>query len=133
MAKLDFTALNELASKGKETVEGQTSAHKKDSLLRESGGADYKALYRAAHDFHQRNNPPVIDREYWRMHPDGIADTPEAEIAYWMSAADDLTSTANAYKNDPFLTGLLMTIYEELEREYKALRKSALLQASEAG
>lgn len=110
----------------------KASERKIKPFMSVSGDRDYKAMYRAAHDFHQRNAPPVVDRDYWRTHTVGIDDTPEAEIAYWMRAAEDVSSTANAYRNDPFLTGLLVAVYEELEREYKLLRENAQKQASEA-
>ena len=36
-----------------------------------------------------------------------------------------MTATANSLQQDPFLIGLLIAIFEELEREYKALRGGA--------
>lgn len=29
---------------------------------------DYRAMYRAAFEYHDRHNPPRIDREYWQTH-----------------------------------------------------------------
>lgn len=86
---------------------------------------NYRAMYRAACDFHERNNPPTVDIEYWKSHSPGIDETPQAELDYWEKAVEDMTATANSLQQDPFLTGLLVAIFEELEREYKALREGA--------
>lgn len=67
---------------------------------------NYRAMYRAACDFHERHNPPTLEGDYWS------------------ETTDDMTETANRFDNDPFLTGLLVAIFEELEREYRALRDS---------
>lgn len=64
---------------------------------------NYRAMYRAACDFHERHNPPTLEGDYWSK------------------ASDDMTETANRFDNDPFLTGLLLAVFEELEREYKSL------------
>ena len=32
---------------------------------------NYRAMYRAACDFHERHNPPTVDGEYWRTHKPG--------------------------------------------------------------
>lgn len=64
---------------------------------------NYRAMYRAVCDFHERHNPPTLEGDYWS------------------ETADDMTETANRFDNDPFLTGLLLAVFEELEREYKSL------------
>ena len=69
------------------------------------GSRNYRAMYRAACDFHERHNPPTLD---------GGAD-------YWTAVTEDMTETANKYNQDPFITGLLVAIFEELEREYRKL------------
>ena len=79
---------------------------------------NYKPLYRAAHDFHERHNPPTVDREYWRTHTAGEDEAPQVELDYWVSTAADMGAIAGAFDNDPFLTGLLAQVYLELEREY---------------
>lgn len=66
---------------------------------------NYRAMYRAACDFHERHNPPTVS-------PD-----------YWSEASEDMTETAGRFDNDPFLTGLLIAIFEELEREYQLLQQ----------
>ena len=68
---------------------------------------NYRAMYRAACDFHERHNPPTVDGEYWE------------------AVCDDMTATVNRFQQDPFLIGLLLAIFEELEREYKALMEGA--------
>ena len=90
-----------------------------------TGSRDYKRIYRAAHDYHQRHTPPTVEREYWRTHTPGEDDTPETEAQYWIEAAQDMAETSAAGGNDPFLMDLLTAIYTELEREYKALREEA--------
>lgn len=87
-----------------------------------SGTRKYKALYRAAHDYHKRHYPPTVDRAYWEAHIAGADDAPQAELDYWEEASSDMCSTSNAFDNDPFLVGLLVAVYEELEREYNKLR-----------
>lgn len=86
---------------------------------------NYRAMYRAACDFHERHNPPTVDGEYWRTHKPGEDEAPQAELDYWEAVCDDMTATANSLQQDPFLIGLLIAIFEELEREYKALREGA--------
>ena len=73
---------------------------------------NYRAMYRAACDFHERHNPPTLDSS-------GGAD-------YWTAVTEDMTETANRYNQDPFITGLLIAIFEELEREYKQLQGEAI-------
>lgn len=90
-----------------------------------SGERDYKKMYRAAHDFHERHNPPTVDREYWRTHTPGLDDTPQAEIDYWLEIAQDAGKTSAAGNNDPFLTALITAVIDELDREYKTGRDSA--------
>ena len=86
---------------------------------------NYRAMYRAACDFHERHNPPRVDAEYWKSHTPGIDEPPEAELQYWEEAANDICEVSNAGGNDPFLMGLLVAVYEELEREFKAIQKAA--------
>lgn len=109
----------------------QTATERKGEPFISSSGQDYKALYKAAYDYHQRYTPPVVDRKYWGRHTAGIDDIPEAELDYWRRAAEDVTATAQAW-NDSFLTGLLGAVYDELSKEYNRLRENAQKQASEA-
>lgn len=104
------------------TTPQRASQGKIEAFTDVSGTRNYKALYRAAHDYHKRHNPPTVDREYWRTHIAGEDVPPQVELDYWEEAATDISATANAYNNDPFLTGLLVAIYDELGREYDALR-----------
>lgn len=101
------------------------SEGKKEAFTDHTGGRDYKRIYRAAHDFHRRNSPPEVVRDYWKDHKPGEDDTPEAEAQYWKRAAQDLAETASAGGGDSFLLALLSAVYEELEREYKAIRAEA--------
>lgn len=100
----------------------KASQGKIEAFTDNSGTRNYKALYRAAHDYHKRHNPPIVDRAYWETHTAGEDEPPQAELDYWEEAATDVSATANAYNNDPFLIGLLVAVYEELEREYQSLR-----------
>lgn len=103
----------------------QASARKKTPFLRASEGTDYNAMYRAAHEFHQRHNPPAVDRDYWRTHTVGEDDAPELELEYWRGVVADMQAAATAYSEDHFFVGLLISVFDELEREYKALRDKA--------
>ena len=91
---------------------------------------NYRAMYRAACNYHERHNPPTVNREYWKTHTPGLDDTPEEELSYWEDVAKDMGATASAGGNDPFLIGLLVEIMEELEREYKAIREAAASSAA---
>ena len=148
---IDFSGLNKLAYKGFEDAEARDSLleagytiandvptpftepqapppppdHRGDALTDHTGSRSYKKLYRAAHDFHQRHNPPTVERSYWTDHRPGTDEPPEAELSYWTELARDVGETAAAYNNDPFLTALLSGIMEELEREYKAIQAEA--------
>jgi hypothetical protein len=88
---------------------------------------NYRAMYRAACNFHERHNPPTVDKEYWKSHIPGKDETPEAELQYWEKAVEDIGVTAGGFNNDPFLIGLLIAIFEELEREYKAMKAAKCL------
>ena len=72
---------------------------------------NYRAMYRAACDFHERHNPPTLDSS-------GGAD-------YWTAVTEDMTETAGRFDGDLFITGLLIAIFEELEREYRQLQGEA--------
>lgn len=85
-----------------------------------TGKRNYKTLYRLAHDFHVKHHPPTVDLAYWKDHKRGMDDTPTAEVEYWRQTARDAAELTGKYQ-DPFLTGLICTVYEELEREYKTM------------
>lgn len=98
---------------------------KREAFTDHSGDRDYNKLYRVAHDYHKAHTPPVVDKEYWRTHIPGEDETPEAELMYWTQAAEDISKTSAAGNNDPLLMGLLTAVYDEMEREYKAVREEA--------
>lgn len=104
------------------TKDKSPSERLKKAFTDKSGRRDYNILYRVAHDFHKTHTPPVVDRDYWKDHRPGEDDTPQAEVDYWTQAAKDVAGITSAHGGDPFLTGLLVAVYEELEREYKELR-----------
>ena len=60
---------------------------------------NYRAMYRAACNFHERNNPP------------------ENTDAYWANAAADMAAVSSEFQGDAFLRGLLLAIWDELGRE----------------
>lgn len=97
----------------------------KKAFTDKSGRRDYNILYRAAHDFHEKHAPPLVDLEYWKDHRPGVDDAPQAEVDYWTQAAKDVAEITSAHGGDPFLTGLLQAVYKELEREYKTIRGEA--------
>ena len=72
---------------------------------------DYRAMYAALFRFHERHNPPTIGED----NGDG----------YWAATTDDMQATAKQFNDDPFMLNLLCTVFEELEREYKAMRNAA--------
>ena len=87
---------------------------------------DYRAMYRAAFEYHDWHSPPRIDREYWQTHTPGVDDTPQADLDYWDKAAQDICEVSNHFGNDKFMMDLLCGIYDELGREYEAARRAAV-------
>ena len=71
----------------------------------------YRAMYAALFRFHERHNPPALGDD------DGAL--------YWAATTDDMQATAQQFNDDPFMLNLLCTVFEELEREYKAMRNAA--------
>ena len=71
----------------------------------------YRAMYAALFRFHERHNPPALGDD------DGAL--------YCAATTDDMQATAQQFNNDPFMVDLLCIVFEELEREYNALRKQA--------
>ena len=67
-------------------------------------GRDYRRIYRALFDFHERHNPPRT----------------EAEGEYWAAVCDDMTQLCQTFDNDPFLIDLAVAVFGELEREAAA-------------
>lgn len=67
-------------------------------------GRDYRAIYRAVHDYHERHNPPQLTDDYWQ------------------ATVTDIAAVSNALDNDPFAKALLAAVLAELEREYKRIR-----------
>lgn len=65
-------------------------------------GRDYRRIYRALFDFHERHNPP------------------RAEAEYWAAVCADMEQTAAVGGDDPFLMDLLVAVFAELEREAAA-------------
>ena len=98
---------------------------KKEAFTDHSGGRDYNKLYRVVHDYHRAHTPPVVELDYWRTHTPGEDDIPEAEDHYWTQAAQDIGEVSARGGNDPLLMGLLIAVYDEMEREYKAVREEA--------
>jgi len=70
------------------------------------GSRNYRAMYRAACDFHEQHNPPTESPEYWER------------------TAIEIAEVSRSFNNDPFIKGLLCAIYEELGREYKLIAKA---------
>lgn len=63
----------------------------------------YAALFR----FHERHNPPTLGDD------DGAL--------YWAATTDEMIAIAQQFNNDPFMMNLLCVVFDELEREYKAM------------
>lgn len=72
-------------------------------------GRNYRRMYRAACDFYERHNPPTPGDD------DGAL--------YWAATTDDMTAIAQQFNDDPFMMNLLCVVFDELEREYKAMRQ----------
>lgn len=72
-------------------------------------GSNYRIAYREVCNYHERHNPPRLDDD--------------GGEAYWKAASDDMIAVARKYHDDPFIIGMLITAYEELERQFKLLRE----------
>lgn len=70
---------------------------------------DYRAMYAALFRFHERHSPPTPGDD------DGAL--------YWAATTDDMTAIAQQFNDDPFMMNLLCVVFDELEREYKAMRQ----------
>jgi len=88
-----------------EAPTAQQPARKGRKALKSLTGADYRAFYRMACNFHEKYNPP------------------RADDAYWSAAADEMNAIAVQHDNNPFLMDMLIAVFSELEREYKAQQK----------
>lgn len=86
---------------------------------------DYRAMYRAAFMFHEKYNPPQIDLDYWRTYTPGETEAPRIDLVYWEKVTGELCEVSNRFGNDSFMKDLLVAVYEELEREYKAMQRQA--------
>ena len=96
--------------------QGETLANDKPALKGQikpftdvCSSKDYRAIYRAVFDFHERHNPPELDLT---GEPGG----------YWWTASEELMQLAEQFGNDKFANALLLAVFDELEREYKILR-----------
>lgn len=69
---------------------------------------NYRAMYRAACNYHEKYTPPVVGEDNG--------------LTYWAAAAEEIGTISKAFNNDPFMIDLLSAVYSELEREYKLLR-----------
>lgn len=142
MSKLDFSGLNRIAYQGFEEQE------ERDSLLQagytvvtgepipfpnsqdspqpsaahqDQEARDYRGIYRAAYEYHQRHRP-TINREYWKKHKPGEDEPPAEDLDFWQAAAQDLSRCAG---DDPFLQALLIAVYDEIWREYQRMINNA--------
>lgn len=75
------------------------STGRTERLTSIDGKRDYNAMYRATHEFHKRHTPPRPDESYWQK------------------VADDMTAVAKRFNSDPFVISLLISVFDELERE----------------
>lgn len=74
--------------------------------LKSVEGRDYRSLYRVACNFHEKHNPP------------------QTSESYWVNVGEEMCEICRRFDNDPFLTGLLLAVFDELEREYKSMQKA---------
>ena len=108
--------------------QGAALERKREAFRDITGSRDYSRIYRIVYEYHKGHNPPTVDAEYWRTHRPGEDAAPDIEAEYWNKAAEDI-SAASAGGKDPFLMDLLIAVYAELEREYKAARERAARKA----
>ena len=92
-------------------TQGATERVRRSFTASTDPARDYRAMYAALFRFHERHNPPTIGED----NGDG----------YWAATTDDMQATAQLFNGDPFMVNLLCIVFEELEREYQALKKQA--------
>lgn len=83
------------------------STGRTEPLTSIDGKRDYNPIYRATHEFHKRHTPPRLDE------------------GYWQEVADDMQAIAKRFNSDPFVMSLLISVFDELERECKAMQEGA--------
>lgn len=83
------------------------STRRTERLTSIDGKRDYNPIYRATHEFHKRHTPPRLDE------------------GYWQEVADDMQAIAKRFNSDPFVMSLLISVFDELERECKAMQEGA--------
>lgn len=98
-----MASLYDIRHRAQQTHEAQQEQEQSASSTRR----DYRAIYRAVHEYHERHNPPRLAGEYWQ------------------SATEDVSRVASALDNDPFAIALLQAVYGELEREYIKAQQAA--------
>lgn len=69
------------------------------------GKRDYREIYRAIFDFHERHNPPELDLT---GEPGG----------YWSTIKEEILQLVKRFGDDKFANALLIAVFDELEREY---------------
>lgn len=74
---------------------------------------NYRAMYRAACNFHEKHNPTQ-----WNGLVFGATPENEPDCSYWGAVVDEMQQIATQFDNDPFITAMLLAIFDELEREY---------------
>lgn len=87
---------------------------------------NYRAMYRAVCNFHEKHNP-----QKWRGLSFGQTDDNEPDCSYWGRATDEMGAIALQFDNDPFVTGLLLAVWDELEREYQQMKENPQKPAAE--
>lgn len=85
-------------------AQGERAALKPFTAL---DGSNYRKVYRACCDFHERHNPPRLDDSYWD------------------EAAADLLETSQQFSENDFALEMLATVYTELERQYKQMHSNS--------
>lgn len=121
-----FTAAVELSAKKATPPPANASQGNFKPFTGIDTSRNYRAMYRAVCNLHERFNPPLVEGLYWQDHTPGIDETPQTELDYWADVAKAVGETAADFQQDPFITGMLIAVVEELEREYRAKKESCL-------
>lgn len=98
-------------------VKAQNAPQGKIRPLQSISGENYRAMYRAACNFHEKYNPAT-----W------AADLRNEDAAseYWLQAAEELGAVGGSCGGHPFLTALLTAVYLEMEDEYNQIKTGSL-------
>lgn len=85
----------------------------------------YRAIYRAAYNFHEKYSQFTVDPDYWSTHEPGAAAAPDFELDYWDRAVSDMAALSNTEGlKCTFFDRILSVVFADLEASYMQAARS---------